>query len=338
MSGGRRRWAVVTALSVVVGLVTLSSEARAALSNVSLVASNNQVAATPVTYTATFQVGALDKGLVVILPSGVTGLSTANVSIQTSADGTTFSSPTLAATNPKLLSADGKRVGLNLDSALVLNTWAKITITGLTNPSSTGDYTVKVGGKLTDLTQSDLDSTLATLLGLLAESADIVVKIVAVATNGVSNDVTVAPALAFTIGSASHSWNLDPAGTASSTAVSDSLSIATNAASYVLQASISGNLIRVGTAGTAASEHIAYSAGTSGPHFGYRVTGPSGDSVDSAVFRKFSTSSSSLAAGWSLSGLTNGEVTTVTYDVATDYTKAPGTYVAAVTYRVVPTY
>jgi hypothetical protein len=43
-------------------------------------------------------------------------------------------------------------------------------------------------------------------------------------------------------------------------------------------------------------------------------------------------------SGLSLSGLTNSEVTTITYDVLIDYTKAPGSYTGTVTYRVVPTY
>lgn len=315
-----------------------SPPAMAALSSVSLVASNNQVSATGVAYTATFQVGALDKGLVLVLPNAVSGLSTANVSIQTSTDGTTFTTPTLAALNPKLLSTDGKRVAINLDAALGLNNWAKVTITGLTNPSTTGDHILTVGGKLTDVTQVDLDAELATLLGLLAESADIVLKIVAVVTNGVTNDVTVAPALTFTLGAASHSWNLDPAEMASSSTVTDTLSVATNGLSYVLQATISGNLVRVGTPGTAGSDFIPYNATASTPHFGYRVSGPAGDAVDSALFRTFATSSTNLVPSWSLSGLTNGETTTVTYDLSTDFTKSPGKYVATVTYRVVPTY
>lgn len=324
---------------VAVGALLVVAPAHGALSNVSLVASNNQVSATGVTYTITFQVGALDKGLAVILPSGVTGLATGNVSVQTSTDGTTFSAATLAAVNPKLLSADGQRVGINLNSALALNNWAKITITGLTNPSSAGSVTVTVGGKLVDLTQVDLDAVLATLLGLLAETANIALSIVAVPSNGVTQDVTVAPAMTFAVGAASHSFSLDPAGTASSTSVTDTLTVSTNAATYVLQGLISGNLIRTGTPGTSASDFIPINT-TSGPHFAYKVAAPAGDTagVDSTLVRTFSTTATNLVSAWSLSGLTNSEATTITYDVLIDYTKAPGKYVATVTYRVVPTY
>lgn len=306
------------------------------MSNVSLVASNNQAGATGVTLTVTFQAGALDKGIAVVLPAGLTGLSGAGTSVTTSADGTTFTSPTLS--GPKLLSADGDTVAVNLASAVSAGTWVKVVMTGISNPASVGDQTITIGGSLLDLTQLNIDGTLSSLLALLAETANTVLGVVAVATNGITNAVSVAPALTFSTSAASHSWNLDPAGTASSTAVSDTLTVATNALGYVLQASISGDAVRTGTAGVAASDVLPRTGDVTGPHFGYRVTGPSGDTVDSTVFRTFSATPASLVSGWSLSGLTNGESTTVTYDVATDFTRSPGQYVATVTYRVVPTY
>lgn len=334
-----RRAAGKITLAAAVAVVLLAAlPASSALGSVSFVASNNQASATGVTYTITFQVGVLDKGFAVVLPTGVTGLSTTNVTIQTSSDGTSFSAPALAGVNPKLISADGQRVGVNLASAVALNTWVKVTITGLTNPASTGDYTITVGGKTTDLLQTDLDAALATLLGLLAETANMVLSVVAVVTNGITNNVTVAPSLTFSVGAASHSWSLDPAGTATSTTVTDALTMATNAGTYQIQALISGNLVRAGTAGASASDYIPYNGAQSGPHFGYTVTGPAGDTVDSAAFRTFSTTATNLVGGWSLSGLTNSETTTVTYDVKIDYTKAPGTYVGTITYRIVPTY
>lgn len=330
----RRLLALVVVALVAVGVVRVPT-ADAALSNVSLVASNNQAGATGVTYTVQFRVGLANTALVVALPAGITGLDAGNVTVTTSADGTTFTAPTLAALNPKLLSTDRQRVAVNLAAALGVNHWVKIVITGLTNPGSAGDQTITVGGSLLNVTLLGLDGVLNTLLN---ELSDIVLGIVAVVTNGVTNSVTVAPALTFTVGAASHSWNLDPATSPSSTSVSDTLTVATNAASYVLQASVSGHLVRVGTTGASASDRIPYDGPSNGPRFGYRVVAPAGETVDESVFRTFSTSSSALASAWSLSGLTNSEVTTVTYDVATDYTKAPGTYSATVTYRIVPSY
>lgn len=327
---------IVIAAATVIALV--QAPGSAAISDGSLVASNNQVDATGVTYTLTGKVGIAALSFAVILPSGVTGLDTANVTVETSTDGTSFSAATLAGANPKLESADGQRLGVNLASALTAGNWIKITITGLSNPGSTGDYTITLGDKLTAITQLDLDSTLSALLTLLTETLDSILTIVSEVTNGISTNVSVAPALSLSASASSHSWSLDPSGTTSSTSTSDTLSISTNAATYVIQGKISGDLIRVGTAGTSESDLIPNDGASSDPHFGYTVSGPSGDSVNSSTFRTFSTSYASLASGWSLSGLTNGEDTTVTYDLKVDYTKAPGTYAAAITYRIVPTY
>lgn len=309
---------------------------QAALANVSLVASNNQVSAAGVTLTLTFQVGALDKGLAVILPSGFSGLTAAGTSVTTSADGTTFTAPSLSGS--KLLSTDAHSVAVNVSSALAVGTWVKVVITGLTNPATVGNQTITIGGKALDLTQADIDGALATLLALLAETANTVLGLVAVVTSGITNAVHVAPALTFAASAASHSWNLDPSGTASSTAISDTLTVATNAVGYVIQATISGDAVRAGTTGAAAADMIPAAGSLSGPHFGYRVTGPGSDTVDSTAFHTFSAAPANLVSGWTLSGLTNGESTTVTYDVATDYTRSAGEYLATVTYRVVPTY
>ncbi|MCA1830839.1 MAG: hypothetical protein ABR552_07990 [Actinomycetota bacterium] len=330
---GRTTRAAIASGSLLVFLL-VASPARAAMSNVSLVASNNQVSATGVTYTFVSQVGAADLGLSLTLPSTVTGLATGNVTVEKSTDGSTWSTLSPAS---KLLSSDGQRVAVNLASALTSGNYIRTTITNLTNPSSAGNITATIGGALTTISQAVLDVA-ATLNALLAETANIVLGIVAVATNGITNNVSVAPALTFSLGSASHSWSLDPAGTASSQSVTDDLTLATNAGSYVIEGFVSGNLIRVGTNGSQASDMIPYNAGSGVPHFGYEVTGPSGDGVNTGTFHSFGTSAANLVNGWSLSGLTNGEVTHVAYDVLIDYTKSPGTYAGSVTYLVVPTY
>jgi hypothetical protein len=329
--------------AVVTGLLGVSLRlppaASAALSNVSLVASNNQVSATGVAYTLTFQVGLAHSSLVVVAPPELAGLATGNVSVSTSADGATFSPATLAGLDPKLLSADGDRVAVNLASALAPGTWVKVVMTGITNPGSAGSGDFTVGGALAALTQSDLDGTLSALLTLLVETADATMTWVAEAANGVIQNVGVAPALTFGIGAASHSFSLDPFAGATSTAT-ESLTIATNAGTYSIQAKVSGDLVRAGTDGSAASDVLPVNGAESGPHFAYKVAAPSGDTsgVDGSAYRTFSTSFTNLVGGWSLSGLTNGETTTITYDVKVDYTKAPGTYVGTVTYRIVPTY
>jgi hypothetical protein len=336
----RRIAAALTALVVAASLLVLGPQpAGAALSNVGLVASNNQVSATGVTLTISFQVGVLATGLVATLPAGITGLSTTNTSVTTSSDGTTFTAPTLGAV-PKLLSTSGRTVAVNLASALAVGSWVTMTITGLTNPGSAGDVTVTIGDTL--LALADV-AALDAAIGALAESANVVYSVVTQVTNGIANAVGVAPTLAFTVGggTTARSWSLDPTGTASSTSQTETLNVVTNATSYTIQGSVSGHLVRAGTDGSNAKDRIEYNGASNVPHFGYRVTVPAGDSYpsgDNTTVRQWSTSPTALISGLSLSGLTNGEAVTITYDVLIDYTKAPGSYTGNVTYRVVPTY
>lgn len=329
---------VAFALSALV-LVAGPQPANAALSNVGLVASNNQVSATGVTLTISFQVGTAATAIVATLPAGITGLSTANTSITTSSDGSTFTAPTLAAV-PKLLSTNGRSVALNLASALSSGNWVTLTITGLTNPGSAGDVTVTVGDLLLPLANI---AALDAAIGALTETANIVYTVVTQAANGIANAVGVAPTLAFTVGGGitSRSWSLDPTGTASSTSQTETLTVVTNATSYTIQAAVTGHLIRAGTDGSNAKDRIEYDGASNAPHFSYRVSPPAGDTLPSgtsSTVRPWSTTPTALVSGWSLSGLTNSESTTITYDVLIDYTKAPGSYTGNVTYRVVPTY
>jgi hypothetical protein len=335
-----RRIAALVALTLAASLTVLApAPAGAALSNVGLVASNNQVSATGVTLTISFQVGGLAGSVVATMPSGVTGLSTANTSITTSSNGTNFTAPTLHGT-PKLLSTNGQSVGINLLSQLTSGTWVTMTITGLTNPGSAGDVTVTVGDTVLPLLNvAALDGA----IGALSETANVIYSVVTQAANGISNAVGVAPTLAFTVGGSttSRSWSLDPTGTASSTAQTETLNVVTNATSYTIQAAVSGHLVRAGTDGSNAKDRIEYDGASNAPHFSYRVAPPAGDSLPSgtsSTVRPWSTTPTALVSGLSLSGLTNGEAVTITYDVLIDYTKAPGNYTGNVTYRVVPTY
>jgi hypothetical protein len=330
--------AVVAVLLIAGGVVLSPSPASGSISNLSLVASNNQISATNVTLTISFQVGVAASSLVVTLPTGITGLSTTNTSITKSTDGTSFSAPSLAVSNPKLLSADGKSVAINLLAALASGNWVTVTITGLTNPGTVGGITVTAASKILNIAQVALDA----LTGL-DETLGITYTVVALATNGISSAIGVAPTLGFNAGSSSHSWSLDPSGTASSTSQTETLTVVTNATNYVIQASVAGNLVRAGTDGSSAADRIEYDGASNAPHFSYRVGLPAGDSFpggqgNSSTVRAWSTSATSLVSGLSLSGLTNSEVTTITYDVLIDYTKAPGSYTGTVTYRVVPTY
>lgn len=335
----RRSLAAVVALTIATAFLVLAPPpAQAALSSVGLVASNNQVSATGVTLTASFQVGSAATAVLVTLPAGVTGLATGNTSITTSSDGTTFSAPTLNAT-PKLLSTNGRTVAVNLLSALTSGNWVTLTITGLTNPGSAGGVTVTVADSLAIVANvAALDAG-----PVIAETADITYTIVTQVTNGIANAVGVAPTLAFTVGGGTiaRSWSLDPTGTSSSTAQTETLNVVTNATSYSIQGAVSGHLVRAGTDGSNAKDRIEYDAASGSPHFSYRVTPPAGDSLPSgtsSTVRPWSTSATNLVSGWNLSGLTNGEATTITYDVLIDYTKSPGSYTGSVTYRVVPTY
>ncbi|MHB8339949.1 MAG: hypothetical protein ACYDB7_02100 [Mycobacteriales bacterium] len=327
-----RRVFTAFAVSVTAGAALLmgASPAAAAIGSPGLVISDNQVSASPVTYTATFQVGSAALSAIVALPSTVTGLATSGVTVATSTDGVNF---TTVAPLSLLTSTTNSldTVGVNLSSALVAGDWIQVTMTGLTNPATVGSYTVGLADELTALTQTTLNtvslsgSTLtSTTTGLLADVGSIVAGIVAQATNGVTTNLAVAPVLSLAWGAASHALSVTPTSTgAAPAATNDTVTVDTNALTYSIEGEISGGgLVLQGGSASVPADLIS---------LGYSVVGGG-----AGTFSPASTGFATLAGG--LAGLTNGTTTTVDYALSVNLTHPAGTYTGTVTYLVTPNF
>jgi hypothetical protein len=328
----RRRLATLCAAAGV-GLVALlaAAPAEAAITGVGLVLSDNQESASPVTYTLTFEVGVAAASFVVALPSDVTGLSTSNVVVETSTNGSTFSLVSLSS-GSVLAYADSAQnlnlLGVNLPSPLVAGDWIEVSLSSLTNPSKAETETIYLADELTPLTSTTLSSItlgsggtlVSSVTNLIAETASVAMTIVAQATNGVSTDLSVAPVLDVSLGSATHVLDLTPSPQgATAPAASDTITVATNANSYAIEAEISGS-----------SSALTLEGGTTTIPLEWEVNGGA-----PTPFSPASSGYGTIAAG--LAGLTNGTTTTVTYVVpSVDLTKPAGTYQATITYLVVP--
>lgn len=305
----------------------LAGPADAAIGNPALVISDNQVSASPVTYTTTFQVGVAALSAVVALPGTVTGLAASAVSVATSTDGVNFTaiSPTLLTSTTNSLD----KVGINFPSALLAGEWVRVVATGLTNPSAAGTSTVGLADELTALTQSTLDglslsgSTLvSSVTGLLADVGSIAATIVAQAVNGVSTDLSVAPVLSLSWGAASHALAVTPAASGVAPApTSDSVTVQTNAQSYSIEGEVSGTgLVLQGGSASRPADVLP---------LGFTVSGGASGTFPSGGF--------GVVAG-NLAGLTNGTTTQVNYNLTVDLTHPAGTYVGTVTYLVAPSF
>lgn len=327
-----RRAFAALAVTVTAGAALLigAGPAAAAIGSPGLVISDNQVSASPVTYTATFQVGSAALSAIVALPSTVTGLTTAGVTVATSTDGVNFTAVSPASLLTSTTNSLDK-VGVNLSSALVVGDWIQVTMSGLTNPSAVGSYTVGLADELTTLTQTDLDgislsgSTLvSSVTGLLADVGSIVAGIVAAATNGVTTDLAVAPVLSLSWGAASHALSVTPtASGASPAATADSVTVDTNALTYSLAGEVSnGGLVLQGGSTGVAADVLP---------LGYSVVGGG-----AGTFSPASTGFGTLAGN--LAGLTNGTTTTVDYTLSVNLTHPAGTYTGTVTYLVTPNF
>lgn len=331
---------VVVTIGTVLGVV---SPALAALSNTSLVMSNNQVSSSS-TYTTIFSTGsAAVTDLIVMLPSTVSGLSASNVTVQTATGCTgTFSTATLSST--AVLS--GETIGLPI-SIPTLGTCVKVIVTGLTNPSSAGTlYACMADGidttLSTDLTAANLaalsctssgitsSSLTSALLGaLVADSASIGLDYVAQATNGTTTALNVAPALNFAVNSAYQAFNVTPTSTGvEASNASQALSVATNAQSYTVQGLLSGT-----------SSALTWEGG-SGHTIPFGYTESTGGAAPSCTGSgaAFGVNGTYSAIQSSVAGLTNGQTTNVNYCWNVSFTEPAGQYEATVTYLVVPSF
>lgn len=316
------------------------SPANAALSNTSMVMSNNQVGSTA-TYTAVFSTGtALVGDLLVALPSGVTGLSTSNTSVFTSSSCTgTFSPASLS--GPAVLNGDNIGLPINISS---LGTCVKVVMTGLTNPSTPGTanaceadaLAVTLGLNLTATNLGNLvcgsgGLTGGLLPGLLADVTSINLSYVTQAVNGISTALNVAPALTTSLDNTYQSFGITPAPTGvEASNATQALSVATNAQNYTVEGLVSGGSSALTWVGpTSHSIPFGYTAGTGSGN------SPASCSGSGTPFGSNGTYTSVQNA---LSGLTNGQTTNLNYCWNVDYTDPAGLYQATVTYLVVPTF
>jgi hypothetical protein len=327
MPGRTRRIALaLAAATMAAGLVVgTGAPAQAALGSVAASMTNNQVDATA-DYTFTFTTDLLARTVAVTLPSGVdVSGATTTVSKAATCAGTftTVTGTTLS---------DGQSVGIAVAAldALAAGTCVKIVVSDVVNPSSAGSLNACLGDSLTAL--SDLTALACSvggaLTGLVGGTATAVLTYVTQATNGVTNDLSVAPVLTMGVDNATNSFTVTP--TASGVTASNALTnvtVATNALTYDLQAAVAGTssalkqvdgtetiplAVKQATGGTAAAcDGSAASLGASGTY----------NAVASAV-----------------PGLTNSKVTNVRYCWTVDLTKPAGTYTATITYLAVPTF
>lgn len=312
--------------------------AHAALSNTSLVMSNNQVGA-PATYTAIFTTGSpLVTELTMILPAGVSGLSAANTTVQTAASCTgSFTTQTITGA---VLSTGGTALGLPI-SLLTAGTCVKVVMTGLTNQASTGQAYACMADSvdltlLTDLTASNLNNLVCGsggitggLLSLVTDTQAVALNYVSQAVNGVTTALNVAPALNMSLNSSYQSFSITPtiSGVEASNA-SQAITVATNAQNYTLQGVVAGTSSALTWSGpSAASIPLGFTESTSGS--------PAACSGSGSAFGAAGTYNNVESA---IAGLTNGKTTNINYCWNVDFTKPAGLYTATITYLVTPSF
>lgn len=333
---------MVTALAATTLALTSGAPAQAALGSVSLSMSNNQVSASA-TYTALFTTGAVAvTDLVVALPSTVTVPATPTVAVSTASTCTgTFSSAGIG-TVVTNLSGSGNNIGIPMSSAIAtLGTCVKVVISGLTNPASAGTLYACLAdgtglaanvtsGNLAGITcsVSGLGGTINALLGLLDNAATALTFVTQV-TNGVTNNLSVAPVMTVNLDSTSNSFSITPtaSGVTASSALND-ITVATNALTYTLQAIVGGSSSALSLAGNNSyTIPLKFKQGTGSP-------AAACDGSESS----FGSGSTYANVASAVSGLTNGTVTNVRYCWTVDLTKPAGTYTATITYLAVPSF
>jgi hypothetical protein len=322
----RRSLMGFVAASVVAGCLVVvgGTPAQAALGSVSASLSNNQVSATG-TYTFLFTTDLLAGTVALTLPAGVnvSGATTAVSKAATCAD--TFTSVAGTAL------ANGQSVGLAPTVPIVAGQCVKIVVSNVVNPSSAGSLNACLGDSLTAL--SDLTALACSvggaLTGLVGGTATTVLTYVAQVTNGVTNDLAVAPVLTMAIDNATNSFAITP--TASGVTASNSLTnvtVATNAQTYAVQAAVAGTSSVLKQVDGSATIPLTVKQATGGA---------TADACDgSAVSLGANGTYNSVAS--SVAGLTNSKVTNVRYCWTVDLTKPAGTYTATITYLAVPTF
>ena len=334
---------MVTALAATMLALSSGAPAQAALGSLSVSLSNNQVNGAA-TYTALFTTGsAAVTDLLVALPGTVTVPASPTVAVSTASTCTgTFSSASIGtvATN---LSGSGNSIGVPLSSAIAsAGTCVKIVVSGLTNPGTTGTLYACLAdgtGALANVTStnlagitcsvSGLGGTINALLGIL-DNAAAAITFVAETTNGVTNNLSIAPVLTMGVDNTSNSFSITPSasGVTASSALTD-VTVATNAVNYTVQAVVSG----------ASSVLTLTGDNTKTIPLKFRQsTGGSAPACDGSSETSLGAGGTYSTVASSVAGLTNGKVTNVRYCWTVDLTKPAGTYTATITYLAVPSF
>lgn len=337
--------AAVTAL----GLVT-EAPAHAAIANPSLVMSNNQSASSS-TYTYTFTPGLnLTQVLtgvdtVVGIPGGASALAGGNVSVYENS-GSGWGSA-LSGVTTSINSATGGLVGIQIPSSdftgLTSVPQLKVVVSDLTNPTVSvsttaygcvADVLSTVSGFAGDITGGTFTSTAttgtfsSTLTSALSDVACLASSIVPVGTNGVSEQLNVAPVLNVSLPSTADSFSITPTATGVSVNFPvDDVTVATNAQSYIVEGAVSGS-----------SSALGWDEG-SGHSLPITAAASQSPSPSCSGSQSLGVNGSGNQLGSTVPGLTDSKVTYVTYcGNNIDLTSPAGTYSGVITYMVVPSF
>jgi hypothetical protein len=325
----RVRLAGLASAAAVSGLLAGSfAPAHAALTNTSMVLSNNQVSSSS-TYTAVFSTGSpLVTGLIVALPSTVTGLATATTSVLTSSSCTGTFAPATVGT--PVIGGDNIALPINIAT---LGTCVKVVISGLTNPAAAGTAYACEADAVGILNTTNLGSLICDSSGLiggsLADVTSIALNYVTQAINGITTALNVAPALTTSVDSTYQAFNITPAvGGVESSNASQALTVATNAQNYTVEGLVSGSSSALTWVGPTAHSIP----------FGYTESTGSSPTSCSGQGTAFGSNGNYSALESSVLGLTNGKTTNIDYCWNVDYRDPAGLYDATVTYLVVPSF
>ena len=339
-----RRMAAVGMAGLAASAVGLAAgtPARAAIANPSLVMSNNQSGSTS-TYTFTFTPGlTLAQMLtgfngVLGIPGGATGLGSASISVFENT-GSGWGSALANVTST--VNSAGNAVGIAVPAAdfsgLTSVPQLKVTVANLTNPTvsvstSAGGCVADALGTIANLagavfttgTSGGTASFAGSLAGnVLNDVACLTSTVLPVGTNSVTQQVNVAPVLNVSLPSTADSFSVVPS--ASGVALSfptDNLTVATNALNYTVEDLISGSTSALKYDGS--GNYSLPIQATTGSCSAASDLGTNG------TYKSVAT----------LSGLTNGSLTGITYcGNNVSLTTPSGSYSGTITYLVVPSF
>ena len=319
----RRRLGIPLVLGTVAALLAIpaTSAGAATLTNVSWSVSNNQVAATGVSYSYSFT--AATTGTIKTITMVVSGAGLAGTPAIAKNFGVGAGS----------VARSGQTITYTVTSAVSVSAGTPIylELSGLTNSSTAAAYTTVV------TTQTAASATIDT-----ATSPS-----VTLAANNTAVTVTVAKSLTFTVNSTSFELDLDPSLPALADETSSvGLTVQTNAHSgYSLTVADSAAGLQSAATGNPTIARVSTGKATSvtwpgAPNFGYTVTG-TGATIDTAFsggkYAGYVSAGEQIA---SRANATGGSADTITIAnrAAIDYSVPAVAYSDTITYTVTPNY